>query len=143
MRFAATSVHSPLKTRITARGARIIDPIAASARATADRLAAEYGHGLAAEVEAALYSSRQARPPERYLDPVSLGSLIVSMTTLAWTIYTDLRRKSPDATPDILARTLRAELRTSGTTSAPDDKITEVVITEVIRAGGDADEGYR
>ena len=35
------------------------DPIAAAARATADRLAAEYGPGLAADVEAALPRPRK------------------------------------------------------------------------------------
>lgn len=125
----------------------MVNPVAASARAAADRLAAEYGRGLAGEVEEALHSSRQGRQPERYLNPVSLGSLIVSMATLAWTIYTDLRRQSPDATPGVLARTLRVELRSSGTASASDDKIdekiTEVVVTEVIRAASGEDEGHR
>jgi hypothetical protein len=123
----------------------MVDPIAASARATADRLAAEYGRGLAGEVEEALYSSRRARQPEHYLDPVSLGSLIVSTATLAWTIYADLRRQSPDAKPDVLAQTLRVELKSSGTPSASgdkiDEKITEVVVTEVIRVAGGEDEG--
>jgi hypothetical protein len=55
------------------------DPITAAARATAERLAAEYGPGLAADVDAALHARGTAQRPGRYLDPVSVGSLIVAM----------------------------------------------------------------
>jgi hypothetical protein len=118
----------------------MVDPIADIARAAGSRLTAEYGSGLLAEVEEAL-RSKETRPLEHYLDPVSLGSLIVSTATLAWTIYSDLRRKWPEATPDTLDRALRAEVTSGGTTPGLDNKMLEVVVTEVIRSAGDGGEG--
>jgi hypothetical protein len=62
------------------------DPVAHIARAAAAHLAAEHGPALPVDVEAALHARGSTPGPERYLDPVALGALIVS---LAWTIYTD------------------------------------------------------
>jgi len=59
------------------------DPITAAARAAAAHLAAEYGPDLAADVEAALHSPGTTQRPSQYFDPVSLGSLIVTIATLA------------------------------------------------------------
>jgi hypothetical protein len=56
------------------------DPAADAARAAAVILAPSHGPNLPAEVEAAL-AARHG--PGRYLDPVSLASLIVSIATLA------------------------------------------------------------
>jgi hypothetical protein len=75
------------------------DPIAAAARAAAHRLAAEHGPGLAADVEAALHTRDADQRPGQYLDPVSLGTLIVAIATLAWTIYTDKRKQHPTRRP--------------------------------------------
>jgi len=115
------------------------DPIAAAARsaarAAADRLATEYGPGPAADVEAALHARGSAQRPGQYLDPVSLGSLIVAIATLAWTIYTDQRKKTPEPSPDVVARHVRAELRQpSGTNEQETNRITEIVVTEIIQA---------
>ena len=114
------------------------DPIAAAARsaarAAADRLAAEYGPGLAADVEAALHARGSAQRPGQYLDPVSLGSLIVAIATLAWTIYSDLRHKTPQPSPQVVARHVRTELRNQSDTSQQDsDHITQIVVTEIIQ----------
>ncbi len=72
------------------------DPVGAIAQAAARRLTPEYGPRLQSEVEAALYARDAERRPDQYLDPVTLGSLIVSTATLAWTIYNDLRKKAPE-----------------------------------------------
>ncbi len=114
------------------------DLIAIAARAAADRLAAEHSSGLAADVEAALQGSGTTQRPDQYLDPVSLGSLIVAIATLAWTIYSDQRRKTPEPPPEIIARHVRAELRRQGNTYGQEtDRITEIVITEIIQADRD------
>ena len=114
------------------------DPITAAARATAERLAAEYGPGLAADVEAALHARGTAQRPGQYLDPVSLGSLIVAIATLAWTIYSDQRKKTPEPSPGVVARHVRAELRKHSSTSQQEtDRITEIVVTEIIQAARD------
>ena len=88
------------------------DPITAGARAAAQRLAPEHGLGLVLEVEAVLRARQRERPAEYYFDPVSLGSLIVSVATLTWTIYTDLERKRLDHSRDVVARQVRVELGT-------------------------------
>lgn len=113
------------------------DPVSAGARAAAVRLAPDYGPGLAADVEAALYTRSSQQRPERYFDPIALGALIVSIATLAWTVYTDLKKKTPSPAPDVVARTVRVELSKQGDTAAP-GQVADVVVTEVIKAAQDA-----
>ena len=115
------------------------DLVTAAARSAADRLAAQYGPQLAAEVESALHARGTEHRPEQYFDPVSMGSLIVSIASLAWTIYAGLRAKTPNPTPDVLARAVRVELRTRGdAASSSQDKVADVVVTEIIRAANDS-----
>ena len=113
------------------------DPIAAAARAAAGRLTAEYGPGLTVDVEAALHARAAGQRPDQYLDPVSVSSLIVSIATLAWSIYSDLKKRTPKAPPDAIARTLRVELANRGG-STPAQQITDVVVTEIIQAADDS-----
>lgn len=54
----------------------MIDPVAHTARATAHRLAAELGPGLATDVEAALHARGSTRQPEQYLDPAQRDRVI-------------------------------------------------------------------
>jgi hypothetical protein len=90
--------------------------------------------GLAAEVEAALAARQSpAAAPPQYADPVSLGILIVAIATLAGTVYTDLRKRTPAPAPDVIARTVRVTLRDS-TQAAPPDHVIDVVVTETINA---------
>jgi hypothetical protein len=116
------------------------DPIADGARAAAERLTSEYGPGLTADVETALHTRGLEERPERYFDPITLGALIVSIATLGWTIYTDLRKKAPHPAPDVVARTVRVELRKRGDTAPASQDVTDVVVTEVIKAADDTDE---
>lgn len=114
------------------------DPIAVAARAAAQRIAANYRPGLVADVEAALYARTTAQRSNPYLDPVSLGSLIVSITTLAWTIYADLRKKTTEPRPEEVARQVRIELHDESTASQHEtDHITEIIVTEIIQAARD------
>jgi hypothetical protein len=62
----------------------VTDPVEAVARAAAERLTPDYGPRLKTDVEAALYARGSERGPDQYIDPVALGSLIVSIATLAW-----------------------------------------------------------
>ena len=92
------------------------DPAANAARATAAILASELGPNLPAEVEAALAARDTRDRPDRYLDPVSLASLIVSIASLAWTIYNDRRKHTPEPPPaDSVARQVRIILRDQDT----------------------------
>src|SRR5581483_8212814 len=107
-------------------------PVVHTARTAAQRLAGEHGTWLADEVEAALYADQR---PSRYGDPIALGSLIVSVATLAWTIYQDLRTKTSTPAPQVISRRIRLELSDDSTTPAPQrDRIIDVVVEEVIHA---------
>jgi hypothetical protein len=109
-------------------------PVARAARAAARRLAPEPGAGLTAEVEAALHHQHTG-PPQRYLDPISLGALIVSTATLAWTIYTDLRTRTPHPSPQVIARRIRIELHDPTPIETTErDHVIDVVVTETIHA---------
>jgi hypothetical protein len=65
------------------------------------------------------------------MDPVSLGSLIVAIVVLAWTIYSDLDRAKGGPTPETLARQVRVILR-GRNDPVEVNKIVEVVAAEII-----------
>ena len=110
------------------------DPAADAARSAAAILAPTLGPSLPAEVEAALTARDITQRPDRFLDLVSLASLIVSIATLAWTIYNDQRTRTPDPPPDSIARQVRITLRDQDTTLPPGtERITEIVATEITR----------
>src|SRR5580692_2171488 len=113
------------------------DPAADAARAAAAILAPDLGPHLAAEVEAALAARDAGQRPDRYLDPVSLASLIVSIASLAWTIYNDRRNHSPEPPPaETIARQVRITLRDQDLSLPPGaGRITEIIATEITRHG--------
>jgi len=112
----------------------MIDPVEHTARAAAHRLAAEHGPGLDIDVEAALHARGATRHPEQYLDPISLGSLIVSVAALAWTVYTDLKNKTPKPSPAVVARTIRVRLSNDGELDpAQRDRIIDIVVEETVQ----------
>ena len=111
------------------------DPIEVTARAIAAQLAAEHGPGVVAEVDAALYARRRAERPRQFVDPISLASLIVAIATLAWTIYADLRERTPEPPPQEVERQVLMELREQGAAERKDaERITAIAVTETIRA---------
>jgi uncharacterized membrane protein YebE (DUF533 family) len=82
----------------------------------------------------------RSQRPGQYFDPISLGSVIVAIATLAWTIYNDKRKQTPNPSPDVVGRQVRVELRNQGDTSHSQhdtDRITEVVVSEIIQAAQD------
>jgi hypothetical protein len=112
------------------------DPVGEIARATAQRLAPEHGERLQAEVEAALYARGATRGAEQYaIDPIALGTLIVAVATLAWTIYNDLRERKPEVAPEVAERELRVELRRFDIGGPERDRVTEIIVTEIVRGG--------
>jgi hypothetical protein len=110
------------------------DPAADAARSAAAILASDLGLNLPAEVEAALAARGTQQRPGRYLDPVSLAGLIVAIATLAWTIYNDQRKHTPDPPSDAITRQVRITLREQDTPMpAGTDHITDVIVTEITR----------
>jgi hypothetical protein len=116
------------------------DPAADAARAAAAILAPDLGPSLPAQVEATLAARDTQQRPDRYLDPVSLASLIVSIATLTWTIYNDQRNRhdqpdhDPGPAPDVIARQVRITLRDQDIQLPPGtEHITEVIAIEITR----------
>lgn len=112
-----------------------------TARAAARRLADELDPGLRTGVEAALAAADGDRP-RQFVDPVSLGSLIVAAAGLAWTIYRDLRSRAAKPAPTVIVKQLEVELPAdSAVPPVRRARIIEVVVEEVVRdgsSGGDS-----
>ena len=109
------------------------DPAADAARAAAVTLAPAYGQNLPADVEAALAARHAQQRASRFLDPISLATLIVSVATLAWTIYNDHRERSAEPPPPAaLARQVRITLREQDTVLPEGtERIIELITTEI------------
>lgn len=111
-----------------------MNPAEEGARAAAARLSDQYGPNLAMRVEAELHRDSHAAP-DQFVDPVSIGALIVSIASLAWTIYQDLRKRnqSPPA-PEVVARTVRIQLdQPSNLSQQEQAHVIEVTVDEVVR----------
>lgn len=106
------------------------DPASEIARAAARQLLPEFGARVEVEVEAALYAQEDGARHE--YDPVAIGALIVSVAQLAWTIYSDHRKKAPDVPPEHLELVLRNEIRREVEVTPGSARITDVVVKEVI-----------
>lgn len=114
------------------------DPAAQAARSAAAILASDLGASLPAQVETALAARGNQQRPDQYLDSVSLASLIVSIATLAWTIYSDQRTRrdqhDPGPPADVIARQVRITLRDQDIQLPPGtERITEIIATEITR----------
>jgi len=109
------------------------EPVAVAALAAAQQLQAEVRPGLVAEVEAILATGESSAAPPQYVDPVELASLIVAIASLAWAVYTDLRKRTATPSAEVVARTVRVARREQGHADTP-DQVIEVVITEILRA---------
>jgi hypothetical protein len=112
------------------------DPVVAeAAQAAAKQLVPQYGARVEAEVEAALYGPGEAQPPSQYIDPVSLGILIVAVATLAYQIYSDRKKEGKNPTKDALATGVRVERRREVDLTATELKIIEIVSAEIVQRG--------
>jgi hypothetical protein len=110
------------------------DPAADTARSAAIILSHDLGPELPIKVEAALATRGDHRQGQYAFDPVSVATLIVSIATLAWTIYNDLHERTHEPPqPETIARQLRITLRDQEMDLPPSaERITEVVATEII-----------
>ncbi|MET9091768.1 hypothetical protein ABZX72_06755 [Streptomyces cyaneofuscatus] len=123
------------------------DPIEQGARAAAQRLTTTAYANLTHEVEVALHSRGADRRPGQYTDPVALAGLIVSIATLAWTVFNDIRSRNsaaPVPTPDTVVRRVRLELDQADTPAPPlapadRDRIIAATVEETLRAAPEPD----
>jgi hypothetical protein len=115
------------------------DPVVATAAVAAAReLAGPFGRPLLQlDVEATLHSRETTEHPAQFTDPVALGSLIVSIATLAWQVYCDKKKEGDKPTRDMLTRILRLRRQQSSDLSGAEKKIIEIVAEEIIKAAGD------
>jgi hypothetical protein len=110
------------------------DPVSAAAHAAASSLAARYGPRLTADVATALTARQFHEPLGQYVDPVSAGSLIVSIATLVWMIYSDLRKQTPHPRADVIIRQVRAEYSEYDGPGRDDIIIiSSIVISEIVQ----------
>src|SRR4051794_26798359 len=85
------------------------DPAEAISRNVAARLAGTSPR-LPVDVELALgHRNTPSQRPSQYFDPISLAGLIISIASLAWTVYTDLKKQNPAPTPAALTQTIRVQ----------------------------------
>ncbi len=108
--------------------------VEAAARAAAIRLSEQYGADVPTDVDVELGRDPDA-PPDQYVDPVSIGALIVSIASLAWTVYQDLRRQNkPEPTTEVVSRTVRLQLD-HPSHSSPDERahVIDVTVEELLR----------
>lgn len=89
------------------------------------------------EVEAALRTADEAKPPEQFADPVAVGSLIVSIAALAWQVCQGLKESGGKPTRDKLTHRIRAERHTHTELTATEEKVIEIISVETIRLSGE------
>ncbi|MGW0329027.1 hypothetical protein [Nocardia sp. NPDC003183] len=107
-----------------------------TARAVAARLSADHGSELLVDVEKALRAGGNSAAPDQFLDPISLGSLIVSVTSLGWAVYADLRRRTPEPPRQELVQRIRLELVDPGESlSADEGQVIDAVVENILDEG--------
>ncbi len=113
------------------------DPVADAARAAAEHFTAEYGPGLAAEVEAQLAARDRGgnRPAQYDLGLVlSAAALIVAIAQFAQSIYAARRQQAVQPTAEAIARETRIELRNREISLSEQTlRITDFIVTEITR----------
>ncbi|MYV55431.1 hypothetical protein [Streptomyces sp. SID3212] len=124
------------------------DVIEQGARAAAQRLTTPHTPELADDVEVALAARDATHTPDQYSDPVAIGSLVVSVASLVWMVYNDIRsRSAASATADAVARRVRQRLDQAEATPAPPldpaerDRIIDITVEETLNAARAQDPG--
>jgi hypothetical protein len=116
-----------------------------AARSAAVILASEFGPKLPIEVEAALYTRDHGDQRPGQYDPLAIAgfatgaaSLIVSIAQLAQAILSDRQKHTDQPSPDAITREVRISLREHDAPVPTEaDRITDVVVTEIIRLFAD------
>jgi hypothetical protein len=120
--------------------------MATAARAAATELAGPLGRPtLEVDVEVALYArTRNAdgdARPARFADPVAVAGLILALTQFAYQVYTDQKKKrARKPSHESVAREIRIRQWANGEVPKAQQRILDVVISEVIKAADDEDD---
>jgi hypothetical protein len=114
-------------------------PVDRIARGAAQRLAQDGDlPTLVPEVERQLQLGNAGQAAERY-EPItiSLAALVVSIASLAWTVYTDLRKQTARPDPEVLKRRLRIQVELPEQVSPADhDRVLAVIVEETMADPG-------
>jgi hypothetical protein len=108
------------------------------ARHAAARLATTLGPDLPALVEQEL-NADPLDPPTRVVDPISLAALLVSVASLAWTIWRDLKKDHAARAQIEQAEALAAALALSAPPALQPPQralLLQVVAEETVRLAG-------
>jgi hypothetical protein len=102
------------------------DPVELGARAAAKRLITPHAPALTTDVE------------------VALGALIVSIASLTWTIYNDLRKSNPTPPPEAVTRRVRVQLDRldtpqAGISLAERERCIDITIEETLNSAQNGD----
>jgi hypothetical protein len=119
-------------------------PVKDIARRVAAQLAPDLGATLPEQVEQAIAEDPLDRPAERIFDPISVGAFMVSIASLGWTIYHDLKKDRATAKRDQTAEAAQlsadlkgqpeAESRPAKLTPEQHDLIITAVAAEIVRS---------
>ena len=108
------------------------------ARRSAARLSGEIGASLPAVVERELQAGDEEQPAK--YEPASLialAGLLVSIASLAWTIYRDLKKETDKPSSEVLGRRVRVSVELpEGVTAEQRDLMIGVVVEEVVEGSG-------
>ena len=104
------------------------DPVSDIARTAAARLEDTLAEALTDDVEAEL--EHAAGAARAYADPVSIASLIVAIASLAWSIYTELRRPHRE-----LAGAVRQRWAQDHVADATAGSVIDIVAEEKVKRG--------
>lgn len=107
------------------------DSVEQVAWAAAAQLEAEFGPRTETEVESALRARAATRDAEQY-DLVAIGALIVAIAQFAYSVYSDHRKKSPDASRGVTEHVLRTEISREFEMTATNARITDVVVRQIL-----------
>jgi hypothetical protein len=110
------------------------DPTADVARAAARQLSRDHGDGLQSDVEAILFRRELSGRVDQYLvDPLSLASLVVSIASLAWSVYSGRRYAKTEVSLEAIERTVLAEADETTVDPRVKGAVVTTVVTEIIR----------
>lgn len=121
-------------------------PVELGVRAAARRLAAQTYPGLPDDVEAAMYARGATARPGQYTDLNSVATLAVSVGTLAWTVYNDLRSRAAGAprrevtVRHVRDRLVREDALPPALGPAERDRIIVVTVDEILDAAARQEE---
>lgn len=116
---------------------RMDDYVEQIAVAVASQLEPEFGSRTQIEVAAAL-SVRESSGGVAQYDPVAIGALIVAIAQLAWDVYKDHRKKEPETPREQTEQVLRTEIRREFRATPSTERITEVVIAEIVKRNSES-----